>query len=120
MVVYRIDARKEKVYFAVIRIKHKTKMNTDELIQENRHLKHQLSTLSKTHAKDMQRPSDMIDFRNNAIRKMRDAKGRYHTELACRALYEILPENVKEHAPLSQAIADYILENRELSQPKHE
>lgn len=46
----------------------KIKMNTDELIEENRHLKDMLSTLSKTHAKDMQRLSDMIDKRQEALR----------------------------------------------------
>jgi hypothetical protein len=65
----------------------------EELEEENRRLKDMLASLSKTHATDMQRLSDMIDFRNNAIRKMRDAKGRHHTELARRALFEILPEN---------------------------
>jgi predicted DNA-binding protein len=43
-------------------------MNTDELIEENRHLKDQLATLSKTHAKDMQRLSNMIDKRQEALR----------------------------------------------------
>jgi hypothetical protein len=43
-------------------------MNHDELIQENRHLKDQLATLSKTHAEDMQRLSDMIDKRQEALR----------------------------------------------------
>ena len=67
----------------------------NELVEENRHIKDMLANLSKTHAKHMQRLSDMIDFRENAIRKMRDAKGRYHTELATRALFDILPENVE-------------------------
>ena len=76
-----------------------TSDDVDEMQEENRHLKDQLATLSKTHAKDMQRLSDMIDFRDNAIRKMRDAKGRYHTELACRALFDILPENAEVCQP---------------------
>jgi hypothetical protein len=69
-----------------------------QINEENRHLKDMLANLSKTHAKDMRRLSDMIDFRDNAIRKMREAKGRYHTELAARALFEILPENVNVEA----------------------
>jgi hypothetical protein len=43
-------------------------MDTNELIQENRHLKDQLATLSSTHAKDMARLSDMIDLRQGALR----------------------------------------------------
>jgi len=74
-------------------------MDTNELIEENRHLKDQLAILSKTHATDMQRLSDMIDFRDNAIRKMRDAKGRFHTELATRALFEIIQENANVDLP---------------------
>lgn len=62
------------------------------LQEENRHLKDQLATLSMTHAKDIHRLSDMIDFRNNAIRKLRDAKGRHHTMLATRALFDIVSE----------------------------
>jgi hypothetical protein len=64
----------------------------NSLQEENRHLKDQLATLSKMHAKDLQRLSDMIDFRDNAIRKLRDAKGRHHTMLATRALFDIVSE----------------------------
>lgn len=38
------------------------------IAEENRHLKDMLATLSKTHAKDMQRLSDMIDLRQGALR----------------------------------------------------
>lgn len=64
----------------------------DNLQEENRHLKDHLATLSKMHAKDLQRLSDMIDFRDNAIRKLRDAKGRHHTMLATRDLLDIVSE----------------------------
>jgi hypothetical protein len=40
----------------------------NELKEENKHLKDQLATLSKTHATDMQRLSDMIDERQEALR----------------------------------------------------
>ena len=66
--------------------------NVRSLQEENQHLKDQLATLSTTHTKDMHRLSDMIDFRNNAIRKLRDAKGRHHTMLATRALFDIVSE----------------------------
>ncbi len=56
-------------------------MNTDELIQENRHLKDQLATLSKTHAKDMQRLSDMIDAKDRSMRKLCQAANEYLTEI---------------------------------------
>lgn len=38
------------------------------LEEENRHLKDMLATLSKIHAKDMRRLSDMIDLRQGALR----------------------------------------------------
>ena len=47
-------------------------MDPNELIQENRHLKDQLATMSKTHSKDMQRLSDMIDLRQGALRYISD------------------------------------------------
>jgi septal ring factor EnvC (AmiA/AmiB activator) len=43
-----------------IRKTPKIKMNTDELTQENRHLKDQLASLSKTHAKDRQRLDELL------------------------------------------------------------
>lgn len=33
----------------------------------------------------------------DAVRNMRDAKGRYHTQLACERLLALLPENEIEH-----------------------
>ena len=35
-------------------------MDTNDIIEENRHLKDQLSTLSKTHARDRQRLDDLL------------------------------------------------------------
>lgn len=42
--------------------------DVQEMYEQNRHLKDQLATLSKTHAKDMTRLSDMIDKRQEALR----------------------------------------------------
>ena len=39
----------------------------EELEEENRHLKDMLANLSKTHAKDRQRLSDMIDEREKVL-----------------------------------------------------
>ena len=39
----------------------------ETLTEENRHLRDQLATLSKTQAENMQRLSDMIDRRNEAL-----------------------------------------------------
>ena len=64
---------------------HKTTMTPDELIEENRHLKDQLATLSKTQANNMHRLSDMIDGRNEALiqigRILRDKESQ-HKDLA--------------------------------------
>lgn len=45
-------------------------MTPEELIEENRNLKDQLATLSKTHAKDRTRLSNMIDNRNTTLTKI--------------------------------------------------
>jgi hypothetical protein len=50
------------------------------------------------HSKKMERQRDEL---RDAVRAYRDAKGRYHTQKACERLLDLLPENVKEHAPLS-------------------
>jgi hypothetical protein len=82
-----------KTYFPLIL----TSEDVDGMQEENLHLKAMLTNLSENHATDMQRLSAMIDFRDNAIRKLRDAKGRHHSELATRALFEILGHNVIAH-----------------------
>lgn len=66
------------------------------LTQENRHLKDQLATLSKTHTKDMQRLSDMID--------RRDESGRAIVEAARRSLPRPHP-TIERHAPIFYRIA---------------
>jgi predicted DNA-binding protein len=45
-----------------------TSEDVDAMQEENRHLKDMLANLSKTHATDMQRLSDMIDKRQEALR----------------------------------------------------
>lgn len=45
-------------------------MDIETLIQENRHLRDQLATLSKSQAKNMQRLSDMIDARNKTLSRI--------------------------------------------------
>ena len=62
-----------------------------EVTQENRHLKDQLATLSKTHANDMQRLSNMIDKRQEALRR----------------ISEIVEENASEHKDLELGSTAY-------------
>ena len=48
------------------------------------------------HGKKMELERDQL---RHAIRAYRDAKGRYHTQLACERLVLLLPENAKIDAP---------------------
>ena len=48
-------------------IHHDMMREAETLTEENRHLKDQLASLSKTQAENMQRLSDMIDRRNEAL-----------------------------------------------------
>ena len=50
-------------------------MDANELIQENRHLKDQLATLSKTHAKDRQRLDELLSDYVRVKRTIREALG---------------------------------------------
>jgi hypothetical protein len=36
-----------------------------------------------------------IDELERAIRNLKNVEGRHHTEIACRRLYDLLPENAK-------------------------
>jgi predicted DNA-binding protein len=85
-----------------------TSEDVDAMHEENRHLKDMLATLSKNHATDMQRLSDMIDKRQEALRYISEiieekAAEREDLELGSKAYKSVrrwaseFLHNAKEH-----------------------
>lgn len=52
------------------------------------------------HGKKMELERDQL---RHAIRAFREAKGRYHTQLACERLVSLLPENARAMPPATES-----------------